>query len=125
MTNILSCGLTSAYNVAIVNLLSPLLTPMADKYFLGAEIPGCTWTAVGWTTVGCGAMIYGEYENGDNSSGGVTSLVGVLVQVVSVVFSVAIRMMMKTTQGTVTKSELMHSANAVTVGLGFAVGYWM
>jgi len=70
-------------------------------------------------------MIYGEYENGDNSSGGVTSLVGVLVQVVSVVFSVAIRMMMKTTQGTVTKSELMHSANAVTVGLGFAVGYWM
>jgi drug/metabolite transporter (DMT)-like permease len=61
MTNILSCGLTSAYNIAIVNLLSPLITPIADKVWLGAEIPNITWVAIMFTSLGCCAMVYGEY----------------------------------------------------------------
>lgn len=129
MTNIFSCGLTSAYNIAIVNLLSPLITPMADKVWLGAEIPMITWQAVLWTSVGCGAMIYGEYliygevdENSRNQGDGWTHVAGVLIQTISVLFSVAIRMMMKTTSGIATKAELMHSANVATVVLGFGAG---
>ncbi|GMI43422.1 hypothetical protein TrCOL_g9696 [Triparma columacea] len=129
MTNILSCGLTSAYNVAIVNLLSPLITPVVDKFWLGAEIPLITWIAVAWTSVGCVAMVYGEYlifgEDESQQAKGLQSAIGVAVQIVSVLTSVCIRMMMKTTTGVCTKVELMHSSNGATVLLGFTAGLLM
>ena len=62
MLNIASCFYASSFNIATVNLLSPILTPFADQAFLGANIPRPLWTSLWWTTGGCVVMIYGEWS---------------------------------------------------------------
>ncbi|GMH48295.1 hypothetical protein TL16_g00261 [Triparma laevis f. inornata] len=62
MLNMASCYYTTSYNIATVNLLSPIITPFADKVILGADLPRVLWYCVGWTSLGCFLMIYGEGE---------------------------------------------------------------
>ena len=158
MLNILSCAFTNAYNIAIVNLLSPVITPFADKVFLDATIPNIVWYAIAGTNIGefssysfihtdtrrppifhyccinhflangiqstraigCLCMIYGEWltTRYDEYGAGRSHVIGVLLQLVSVLLSVCVRLMMKTTDGLCTKSQLMHAANSCTIVLG-------
>jgi len=82
LLNVLSCYYAPVYMLAFVKLLSPILTPLADSYFLGATLHDETRTAVLMTTVGCGLMLCGEI-NGDGVSTTLKSgaTVGVVMQV--------------------------------------------
>jgi len=118
MLNMASCYYTTSYNIATVNLLSPIITPFADKVILGADLPRVLWYCVGWTSLGCFLMIYGEGEEDGEAQESVSDFIGVTMQLVSVLLSVVVRLMMKTSQGIATKSQLMHVANGATVILG-------
>ncbi|GMH46221.1 hypothetical protein TrRE_jg5691 [Triparma retinervis] len=51
--NILSCSMTQAYNVAIVNSLTPLVAPFVQNMVLKTPIPKGLLLSVFVTTIGC------------------------------------------------------------------------
>lgn len=115
--NILSCSMTQAYNVAIVNSLTPLVAPFVQNIVLKTPIPEGLLLSVFVTTVGCVLVGVGQspYVLGVAARLTYRDGVGCLLQFISVIFSNLARTAMMTSEGVLSKEELVQSQNISSV----------
>mmetsp|Transcript_16547 Transcript_16547/g.34148 ORF Transcript_16547/g.34148 Transcript_16547/m.34148 type:complete len:291 (+) Transcript_16547:2-874(+) len=128
--NLLSCSMTAAYNVALVNSLTPLVAPFLQSACLGTKIPKNLLLSIFVTTCGCALVGIGQspYVLGGAAKLTYTDGLGCLLQFVSVVFSNLARIVMMTSDGILTRGQLVQSQNVSTltfcVIVGFVTGGW-
>jgi len=140
--NMTSCMYTVAYNIAIVNSLSPLLSPVLEKIMLKSKptSPPFLFKAIIGSVIGVVAISLGQspyFEAFNISSLDLAStgsaekhyfsqrdLVGVGIQLVSMVFSNVARMIMKLSEKyNISKEDLVQTQNVSTITVVVLLGF--
>ena len=121
----MSCGMTLAYNIAVINALTPVFAPLLDKFFLGTKMPkSVPYAAVG-TTMSCVLIaiaqspLMGSVSHHDVTTR--TSAIGSALQFLSMIFSNLARVMMAKSKGVLTSGELIQVQNGCTIVLGSVI----
>ena len=107
------------------------LVPLADRIFLKATLPKSLWYAVFWSLVGSVLIALshvprymdGGYEDEilstDTSSASIQEnkyeLYGCCLQMIACIFIVAMRLLIRMTEGMIKPTELVQSANIGSV----------
>lgn len=119
-TNFASAGLTSAWHISAVAMFGPFLTVAVSRVAIGERIELRSWPSVICAVFGGFLVATGESGSGDpDSSSRRAALAGCALQVVSLCFSAAARVVMKTTAGEIGAAELMSAQYLVVVVVSF------
>jgi hypothetical protein len=115
--------------IALINSSVIFLVPLADRFFLKATLPKSLWYAVFWSIVGSTLIALshvpdmgGGEEDGVLSTNTTTSiqensheLYGCCLQMISCIFIVAMRLLIRMTEGMIKPTEFVQSANIGSV----------
>ncbi|GMI11028.1 hypothetical protein TrVE_jg3307 [Triparma verrucosa] len=123
--NMWSCAMTLAYNIAVINALTPLIAPILERAILGTELPPKIFTVVSVSVLGCVIIGYAQSPSfvGESTHGlSKEDALGVSIQFISVIFSNLARIIMKTSDGILSKSELIKIQNFCSIAFTGIIG---
>lgn len=126
----LSCSYTLAYNIALVESLTPLLAPLLDRVFFKTPLPKGIFQVIGLSIFGCIVVAFAQSPSyyvfvGEKSpySWRVEDAIGLSMSFVSVLCLNLARIVMKTSEGTMTPTEGLQVQNILTVLISVTISF--
>ncbi|GMH64187.1 hypothetical protein TL16_g03906 [Triparma laevis f. inornata] len=124
--NMVSCAMTLAYNIAVINALTPLIAPILERAILGTKLPPKIFSVVLATVVGCVVIGFAQSPSfvgkSDDHALDAQDALGITIQFISVIFSNLARIVMKTSDGVLSKSELIQIQNFCSITFTAIIG---
>ena len=121
--NMLSCSYTLAYNIALVESLTPVLAPLLERLFLKTPLPKNIFAMLTLSIFGCIIVafsqspyyyaVFGSTESTYNWT--MDDMVGLTMQLFSVLCLNLARIVMKTSEGIMSPTEGIQIQNVLTI----------